>query len=51
MLHHFHPQEYAIQNLLLYHDVITQWPTVYKTSKVRIDGTGEPSSTFQALEQ
>lgn len=28
-------QEYAVQNLLLYYDSEYQWPSVYKTSKVR----------------
>jgi hypothetical protein len=31
-------QEYAVQNLLLYYDSDTQWPAVYKTSKVGVCG-------------
>lgn len=27
-------QEYAVQNLLLYYDSDTQWPSIYKSKKV-----------------
>lgn len=37
-------QEYAVQNLLLYYDSDTQWPAVYKTSKVRASGIAESCS-------